>query len=71
MFHAIITGNEKVAKEQLKWAAVVEVLHVASLVHDDILDNSDERRGQPSLHVVYNKLEATFTGNYMIGRAYC
>ena len=43
---------------------------MASLVHDDILDDSKYRRGIPTCHVVYGKKEATFSGNYLIGRAY-
>lgn len=46
------------------------MLHVASLVHDDILDASDTRRGIPSSHTLYGKHRATFSANYLIGRAY-
>lgn len=46
------------------------MLHVASLVHDDIIDDSPYRRGLPSTHSVYGKRLATFAGNYIIGRAY-
>ncbi len=46
------------------------MLHVASLEHDDILDNSTMRRGLPTAHVIYGKQRATFSANYIIGRAY-
>jgi heptaprenyl diphosphate synthase len=34
---------------------VVETLHLASLVHDDIIDNSPERRGKASAHILFGK----------------
>lgn len=49
---------------------MIEILHVASLVHDDILDASETRRGIPSSHIIYGKHRATFSANYLIGRAY-
>lgn len=49
---------------------MVKILHVSSLIHDDILDESQFRRGIKTLHTVLGKKHATFTGNYMIGRAY-
>lgn len=45
------------------------MLHVASLVHDDILDNANTRRGLPTAHTIYGKQRATFSANYIIGRA--
>lgn len=48
---------------------MIEILHVASLVHDDILDASETRRGIPSSHVIFGKHRATFSANYLIGRA--
>lgn len=53
----------------MDWAAVIEMLHVASLIHDDILDNSDMRRGLTASHIVFGKRGATFSANYLIGRA--
>ena len=52
-----------------KWAALVEILHIASLAHDDIIDNSPARRGIDSQHVKYGKKLSLFGGNYMIGKA--
>ena len=54
----------------MTWAAVIEVLHVASLIHDDILDDSYSRRGLETAHIIYEKKRATFSANYLIGRAY-
>ncbi len=43
----------------VKAAAALEVFHAAALVHDDIMDNSDTRRGLPSAHRLFEKLHRT------------
>ncbi len=47
-------------------AASLELLHTASLVHDDVVDESDERRGQPSLNVAYNNKVAVLVGDFLL-----
>lgn len=49
-------------------AAAAEFIHAASLIHDDIIDNSSIRRGQPALHVKLGVKEAIHVGNYMSAR---
>jgi geranylgeranyl pyrophosphate synthase len=70
LFADHIDKHSAASDSQKIWAAVIEMLHVASLVHDDILDASDTRRGLPSSHTIYGKHRATFSANYLIGRAY-
>ncbi len=50
-------------------AMVVEMLHTASLVHDDVVDKADERRGRPTLNLVYNNKVAVLFGDFMLARA--
>ncbi len=50
-------------------AVLLEYLHMASLVHDDIIDQSDMRRGMPTLHETTDVQTAVHIGNYMIARA--
>lgn len=45
--------------------AALEMLHTASLIHDDVVDESDERRGQPSVNVLYGNRVAVLTGDYL------
>ncbi|MDR1003440.1 MAG: polyprenyl synthetase family protein [Prevotellaceae bacterium] len=49
------------------YAAVsLELLHTASLVHDDVVDESSERRGQPSVNAAYNNKVAVLVGDYLL-----
>ncbi len=50
-------------------AAGLELLHTASLVHDDVVDESSERRGQPSLNVSFNNKVAVLVGDYILSTA--
>ncbi len=44
----------------------LEMLHTASLVHDDVVDEADERRGQPSVNAVYDNKVAVLLGDYIL-----
>jgi decaprenyl-diphosphate synthase subunit 1 len=50
-------------------ARVAEMIHTASLVHDDIIDLADSRRGKPSTHHIWGEKEAVLAGNYIMSRA--
>ena len=52
-----------------KLAAATEVLHSATLVHDDIVDSSPERRGQPAVHVTWSQKIAVLAGDYLFATA--
>src|SRR5262245_65838620 len=49
--------------DALQSAAAIELLHNAFLVHDDVEDQSDERRGQPTLHVLHGVPVAVNVGD--------
>ncbi|KPI82784.1 putative farnesyl synthetase [Leptomonas seymouri] len=53
----------------LRLAEVTELIHTASLVHDDVIDNSDTRRGRLALHKVYDAKRAVLAGDYLLARA--
>ena len=44
---------------------LVELSHNASLIHDDLEDNSDERRGKPAVHLIYGSDTAINTGSFL------
>lgn len=47
----------------------LELLHTASLVHDDVVDESGERRGQASVNATYNNQVAVLVGDYLLSTA--
>lgn len=47
----------------------LELLHTASLVHDDVVDESLERRGQPSTNAIYNNKISILVGDYILSTA--
>lgn len=61
--------NGTVCPATLHAAVALELLHTASLVHDDVVDESDERRGQPSVNVAYNNKIAVLLGDYVVASA--
>ena len=50
-------------------AVGLELLHTASLVHDDVVDESAERRGQASVNATYNNKVAVLVGDYILSTA--
>ena len=47
-------------------AVALELLHTASLVHDDVVDESTERRGQLSVNAIYNNKVAVLVGDFLL-----
>ena len=50
----------------LRAAVTLELLHTASLVHDDVVDESNKRRGQASINAVYDNKVAVLLGDYLL-----
>lgn len=50
-------------------ALALELLHTASLVHDDVVDESMQRRGQASVNAIYNNKLAVLVGDYLLSTA--
>ena len=54
-------------KDSTYYAAIsLELLHTASLVHDDVVDESDKRRGQSSVNAVYDNKVSVLVGDYLL-----
>ncbi|MGE5587681.1 MAG: polyprenyl synthetase family protein [Clostridia bacterium] len=51
-------------------ASAIEVVHMATLVHDDIVDDADTRRGVKTIHSRHGANVAVFTGDYLFTRAF-
>lgn len=58
--------NGMVHPNAVKMAAAIEILHLATLVHDDIIDNADLRRGVVTLQKKYGKKTAVICGDYLL-----
>jgi octaprenyl-diphosphate synthase len=56
-------------EKTLSGALIVEMLHTATLVHDDVVDQADERRGRPTLNIVFNNKVAVLFGDFMLSRS--
>ena len=52
-------------EEEITYAAVVELIHTATLVHDDIIDDSKLRRGQPTVDSVWGNSRAVLLGDWL------
>ncbi|MGM9694663.1 MAG: polyprenyl synthetase family protein [Alloprevotella sp.] len=59
----------KVGEKSLRSAVTLELLHTASLVHDDVVDESQERRGQRSANAVFDNKVAVLLGDYLLSQA--
>jgi octaprenyl-diphosphate synthase len=66
----LIAKNLGAINPTTQYAAVgLELLHTASLVHDDVVDESSERRGQPSVNASFNNKVAVLVGDYILSTA--
>lgn len=58
-----------VREKALHSAVTLELLHTASLVHDDVVDESNERRGQASVNAVYGNQISVLVGDYLLSKS--
>ena len=64
----LITGD--VINDVLPAALALEIFHNFTLLHDDVMDHADVRRGQPTVHVKWNENTAILSGDQMLIEAY-
>ncbi len=50
-------------------SAVAEIIHCATLLHDDVADNSDKRRGRDTVHKLFSPAASVLTGDYWLAKA--
>ena len=58
-----------ISRNVLNAAAAIEMLHNASLIHDDVIDRSKERRGAPTINSIWDNHIAVLVGDYFVGGA--
>ena len=61
----MVAVGETVSKQIIQLASSIEILHMASLIHDDIIDDSDERRGKISIQARFGKDTAVYAGDLL------
>jgi len=62
-----VGGNRQ---DTIKTAAAIELIHTFSLIHDDIMDDDDMRRGMPSVHKVWDEPVAILAGDTLFSKAF-
>jgi octaprenyl-diphosphate synthase len=60
--------NGKIGEPTYVAATFIELLHTASIVHDDVVDDANERRGALSINALWNSKIAVLVGDYMLAR---
>lgn len=65
-FH--INGNSELLNSQKRVALIIEMIHTASLIHDDVIDSADTRRGKPSVNVLWGQKKSIFAGDFVISK---
>ncbi len=68
----LLTGKAsgRLTDEHITLAAVVEMVHVATLVHDDVLDAADVRRRSATINAVAGNVQAVLLGDFLISHAF-
>jgi hexaprenyl-diphosphate synthase len=66
-----ISGRQRydLPQAQRRLAEISEMIHTASLFHDDVIDGSDTRRNLPTVHTVFGNKVAILAGDYLLARA--
>ncbi len=56
--------------DHVKLAATVEFIHTATLLHDDVVDESAQRRGRPTANLLWDNQSSVLVGDYLFARAF-
>ena len=63
------TAETDILPSQRRLAEITELIHTASLLHDDVIDHSVSRRGAPSANLEFGNKMAVLAGDFLLGRA--
>lgn len=61
-------GTNKNKEKTLQIAAIIEIIHTTTLIHDDIIDGAFDRRGVKTLNNLYNNSKALFIGDFLFSK---
>ncbi|HHL72222.1 MAG TPA: polyprenyl synthetase family protein [Bacteroidetes bacterium] len=62
-------GGQEPSQKRLQAAAIIELLHTATLVHDDVVDDSYRRRGFPSVNSIWKNKISILIGDYLFSKS--
>jgi heptaprenyl diphosphate synthase len=65
----IAAGGEVTDSDLVDAAVIVELVHLSTLYHDDVIDTAEVRRGRPAAHVKWSNTVAILTGDFLLARA--
>lgn len=65
---AKMLNNGRVSERTYRGASVIELIHTATLVHDDVVDDSDRRRGFFSINALWKNKIAVLIGDYLLSK---
>jgi octaprenyl-diphosphate synthase len=57
-------------EDHVKLAATVEFIHTATLLHDDVVDGSSQRRGRPTANLLWDNKSSVLVGDYLFARSF-
>ena len=66
---ATANSDNMVPDDVPKAAAALELMHMATLIHDDVIDNASIRRGMPALHQQFGTRNAVICGDYLLSQS--
>lgn len=66
---ATMEKSKNINASQRRLAEITEMIHSASLLHDDVIDASELRRGRPSANFAFSSKMSVLAGDFMLGRA--
>lgn len=67
---SMFKNGEGLPEESFLGAMLVEMMHTASLVHDDVIDEAYVRRGKPSVKALWRSHRAVLIGDYILAKSY-
>ena len=66
----IANAGTSIERQRIKIAEAVEMLHLATLIHDDVLDQAEIRRGEDTIHMHKGNKVAILSGDYLFAKAF-
>ncbi len=69
-FHLAHETDAAQNENSIRMAAAVEMIHTATLLHDDVVDDNARRRGQPTARMLWGNQASILVGDFLLGRAF-